>query len=76
MFDVMPMWTDVIGAALVLITVITITFEKRIVKMQPACCAKAKPDGKDAEKNDEEKNDDAIKNDIIKELSGEKLEKS
>ena len=38
MFDVMPMWTDLMGAGLVLITVITITFEKKIVNMRIFRC--------------------------------------
>lgn len=76
MFDVMPMWTDMLGAGLVLMSVITITFEKRIVKMWPECLRTAKTVEKGAEKSDIEKADEAVKDDIIKELNEGKRENS
>ncbi len=44
MFDVMPMGTDLMGAGLVLITVITITFEKKIVNMRIFRCFRRNTD--------------------------------
>ena len=56
MFDVMPMWTDMMGAALVLITVIVITFEKQITGARLSfCCPSSSKDEQD--KRDKEKED-------------------
>ena len=47
LFGVMPTWTDLLGAALVLATVISITFEKSIVDFCNIyifyCCRKVSP---------------------------------
>ena len=65
MFDVMPMWTDVMGAGLVLITVITITFEKKIVNMRIFRCFNRNSDK--TVKEEKEKTKHNVDTDIEKE---------
>jgi len=52
MFDVMPMWTDVLGASLILLTVVATTFEKTITSIRLPCWPEEKIKALDNENNE------------------------